>query len=251
MADRFGRFQCLGQRECRRGLAGVGKVDRDQSAVFDQSREKVLGLRDAEAVGAEADLLERRDAEPPHGAHDAQHLVLVLGQLLRRRVGGKHPLRQVPQPFLADPAGDDDVQADAHELEHPRRVLAVRPAGRNPTDLHLGVVDLARLKRPFRAQLVEDRLAELRVAGDEVARTLAPVAPARRPDLGEIAELGQALDRDDEGVVLEGPPVRDRLVHERPVEVAEPAPQHQVLGALDGPGGIDLDAVEMTRDLDD
>jgi hypothetical protein len=71
------------------------------------------------------------------------------------------------------------------------------------------------------------------------------------PDLAHVPQLGQPLDRHDEGVPFERPSVRDHLVNQRTVVVAEPAPENEVLGALDGPRWIDLDAVEMTRDFHD
>ena len=143
---------------------------------------------------------------------------------------------EIPQPLTPDAAGDRDLAARLHQLEHHRDVAVVRPAGRGPGD-GARVRDVARRNRPGPFEELEDLAPGAVVVAKPVPCSLVARAVRRS---GEIeAEIAHGTN---ERVELEQRPVDlERLLQLlRPVRRAEAAPGDEVCVRRDCRGRVDL-----------
>src|SRR6185312_3381939 len=173
---------------------------------------------------------------------------LALGLAPRQRVPvAVNTLAEVPEPELADAAGDGDLAAGGKDVEHQPRLPTAPPpvilAGR-----HQVVLEVARQQRPVPLELPQHVPAEARVRAYVVADPLVALQLAASAELRHPRALHrQLLDRVDECVVLE----QLSLLPEQEVELRgvvrpEAAEEDELLRRRDRRDRVQLQEAERT-----
>ena len=154
-------------------------------------------------------------------------LGLAPGQLLGLR---EDALGEVPEALLADAAGDRDLAARGHDLEHQPHLAGAPPAV-TLARRHQVVLEVAREQRAVALELAQHVAAEAGVRAQEVADPLVALQLAAAAEARHPRPLQrQVLDRVDEGVVLEQLALLpEQRVELAGVELAEPAEEDELL----------------------
>ena len=167
-----------------------------------------------------------------------------------RSVDGVHALGDVPDALVAVPADDADAAREPQDVEHPPDVLAVVPAAGAPRFLR-AVLDVPRPQRPALPESAQHIAAKPGIRREPRADVAAPcgrltgVAAHRALVQRVVGRRHQVHPVLDQLAVVER-----RSLQRLDVVAAEPAPQHQPLGACHRVGRVDLDRSETGRRRD-